>query len=570
MREKKKEKIKKRIKLKKLKNEEPKKFHKPTSINSKKIKVFFLCSNFLFIAILAQIKTKTMSSITILIIIIIYFGLLLLISNIISKKGSDNDTFFKANKNSKWYLVAFGMIGTALSGVTFISVPGEVGNPDLQFKYFQFVLGNAIGMIVVATVLLPLYYRMNLTSIYSYIEKRLGVVSYKTAASIFLISRTIGSAFRLYLVVIVLQKFVFDDFGIPFAITVLLSLAFIFAYTYRGGLKTIIITDTLQTFFLVSSVFLTIIFICNSLDLSFLQAFETVKDSNYSKIFFFDDFNKGNYFWKQLLGGMFVTIAMVGLDQDLMQKNLSCKNIGEAKKNMFVFTGIFVLINIFFLSVGALLYIYAEKNGIVVPMVDGSPRTDLLFPEIAFHHLSIVPAIVFLLGLTAATFATTDSALTALTTSFCVDFLGMDKEQNSNSENPKTQKEKEFRNKKLIKTRHLVHIGFSILMFLVIIIFNSLNDKSVVTMIFKVASYTYGPLLGLYVFGLLMKTKTVHDKFVPIICIISPLLCLLISQNAVTLLGDYKIDNELIIVNGFITFIGLLLISKPALENTRF
>ena len=498
-----------------------------------------------------------MSSTTILIIISIYFGLLLIISNIVSKKGTDNDTFFKANKNSKWYLVAFGMIGTALSGVTFISVPGEVGNPDLQFKYFQFVLGNAIGMIVVATILLPLYYRMNLTSIYSYIEKRLGIVSYKTAASIFLISRTIGSAFRLYLVVIVLQKFVFDDFGIPFALTVLISLALIFAYTCRGGLKTIIITDTLQTFFLVSSVFLTIIFICNSLDLSFIQAFETVKESNYSKIFFFDDFNKGNYFWKQLLGGMFVTIAMIGLDQDLMQKNLSCATIGEAQKNMFVFTGIFVLINIFFLSVGALLYIYAEKNGIAIPVVDGSPRTDLLFPEIAFHHLTIIPAVVFLLGLTAATFATTDSALTALTTSFCVDFLGMDKAENQKKPN-------------IVRTRHLVHVGFSILMFLVIIIFNSLNDKSVVTMIFKVASYTYGPLLGLYAFGLLMKTKTVHDKFVPLICIISPIICLMISQNSAVLLGNYKIDNELIIINGLITFLGLLLISKPATENTRF
>ena len=289
-----------------------------------------------------------MTSGTILAIIIIYFGILILISNFVSKKDSSNDAFFKANKNAKWHLVAFGMIGTALSGVTFISVPGEVGNPDLQFKYFQFVLGNAIGFLIIATVLLPLYYRMNLTSIYSYIEQRLGVVSYKTAATIFLISRTIGSAFRLYLVVIVLQRFVFDDFEVPFAVTVLISLALIFAYTYRGGLKTIIITDTLQTFFLVSSVFLTIIFICNSLDLGFVDAFETVKNSNYSKVFFYEDYLKGNYVVKQILGGIFVTIAMVGLDQDLMQKNLSCANIGEAQKNMFTFTGIFVIIYIFF------------------------------------------------------------------------------------------------------------------------------------------------------------------------------------------------------------------------------
>jgi len=308
---------------------------------------------------------------------------------------------------------------------------------------------------------------------------------------------------------------------------------------------------------------LTIIFICNSLNYNFTEAFEAVKNSNYSKIFFYEDYLKGNFFVKQILGGIFVTIAMVGLDQDLMQKNLSCKNIGEAQKNMFTFTGIFVIINIFFLSVGALLYLYAEKNGIAVPMVDDVKRTDLLFPEIAFNHLSIIPAVVFLLGLTAATFATTDSALTALTTSFCVDFLGMDK-KSKNYELGITN------SKKLEKTRHFVHLGFSFLMFLVIIIFNSLNDKSVVTMIFKVASYTYGPLLGLYAFGLFMKSKTVNDKLVPFICIISPIVCFLISKNSAALFGDYVIDNELIILNGLITFIGLLMISKPATENTRF
>jgi Na+/proline symporter len=498
-----------------------------------------------------------MSAGTILVIIIIYFGVLILISNLVSKKSSDNDTFFKANKNSKWYLVAFGMIGTALSGVTFISVPGNVGSPESQFSYFQFVLGNAIGFLIIAQVLLPLYYRMNLTSIYGYIEQRLGIVSYKTAASIFLISRTIGSAFRLYLVVIVLQRYVFDFFNVPFAVTVLISLGLIFAYTYRGGLKTIIITDTLQTFFLVSSVFLTIIFICQSLDLSAIEAFEAVKNSNYSKIFFYEDYLKGNFVFKQILGGIFVTIAMVGLDQDLMQKNLSCKNIGEAQKNMFTFTGIFVVINIFFLSVGALLYLFATKNNIEIPMVNGVARTDYLFPEIAFNHLAIFPAIIFLLGLTAATFATTDSALTALTTSFCVDFLNMDKTENAS--NPKN-----------VKNRHLVHLGFSLLMFLVIIVFNSLNDQSVVTMIFKVASYTYGPLLGLYAFGLFMKSKTVHDKFVPFICIISPLVCFFLAKNSAVLFGNYVIDNELIIINGLITFIGLLLISKPATSQTKF
>jgi len=521
-------------------------------------------SNFQLFYYFSTTKKLLMSPLAILALIVIYFGLLIFISRIVSTKSSDNDTFFKANKNSKWYLVAFGMIGTAISGITFISVPGEVGNPDLQFKYFQFVLGCAIGFIIVAKVLLPLYYRMNLTSIYGYIEQRLGIVSYKTAASIFLIGRTIGSAFRLYLVVFVLQKYVFDALHVPFAMTVLVSLGLIFAYTYKGGLKTIIITDTLQTFFLISSVFLTIFFICRSLNFNVVEAFEQVKTSNYSKVFFFEDYLKGTYFWKQILGGIFVTIATVGLDQDLMQKNLSCKNIGEAQKNMFTFTEIFVLINIFFLSVGALLYIYAEKNGIAIPQVNGVARTDLLFPEIAIHHLSIIPTIVFLLGLTAATFATTDSALTALTTSFCVDFLGMDKKQSADNS------QQIANGKKLVRTRHFVHVGFSIMMFLVIIVFNAINDDSVVKMVFKIATYTYGPLLGLFGFGLFMETKTVHDKLVPIVCLVSPAICFLITQNSELLLGNYVIDNELIIVNGLITFLGLLLISKPATTDTRF
>jgi Na+/proline symporter len=474
-----------------------------------------------------------------------------------TKKSTDNDTFFKANKNSKWYLVAFGMIGTALSGVTFISVPGQVGSSDIQFKYFQFVLGNALGFLLIARVLLPLYYRMNLTSIYGYIEQRLGNVSYKTAAFIFLISRTIGSAARLYLVVLVLQRYLFDAFNVPFWATVFISLGLIFAYTYRGGLKTIIITDTLQTFFLVSSVFLTIYFICDSMNFSFGEAFEAVKNSNYSKVFFFEDWLKSTHFVKQILGGMFVTIAMVGLDQDLMQKNLSCATIGEAQKNMYTFTGIFVIINIFFLSVGALLYMYAEKNGIAVPMVNDVVRTDLLFPEIAFNHLTIVPAVIFLLGLTAATFATTDSALTALTTSFCVDFLGMDKSENQNKPN-------------IVRTRHLVHIGFSFLMLLVILLINFFNNASVVSLIFKIAALTYGPLLGLYAFGLFVKKKTVNENLVPIICIIAPTLTFLLSLYSKVLFGNYEFAEELIIINGLITFVGLIMISKPTDLNTRY
>jgi Na+/proline symporter len=453
------------------------------------------------------------------------------------------------------------MIGTALSGVTFISVPGEVGNPaGNEFKYFQFVLGNAIGFILIATVLLPLYYRMNLTSIYTYIEERLGTYSYKTAASIFLLSRTIGSSFRLYLVVIVLQRFIFDSYGIPFWTTVLISLGLIWSYTFKGGLKTIIITDTLQTVFLVSSVILTLFFICNSLDLNIFQAFETIKNSGYAKVFFYEDFMTSKFHVsKQLLGGIFVTITMVGLDQDMMQKNLSCKNIGEAQKNMFTFTAVFVIINIFFLSVGALLYVYANKYGIAIPLdsLTGKPRTDFLFPEIAFNHLTAIPAIVFMLGLTAATFATTDSALTALTTSFCVDFLGFSKKADINSASS-------------IRNRHLVHVGFSLLMFLVVVLFNIVNNAAVVSAIFTVASYTYGPLLGLYGFGLFLKSRGVRDKLVPIICLLSPAICFFLNANSKTLMGGYVFDNELIVVNGLITFIGLLIISKPKTTNTQF
>ncbi|QHS56945.1 sodium:solute symporter [Mucilaginibacter sp. 14171R-50] len=483
--------------------------------------------------------------------IIGYFLVLMVISYLTSRKSSDNDTFFVANRNSKWYLVAFGMIGTALSGVTFISVPGKVGAPSGdQFAYFQFVLGNAAGFIVIATVLLPLYYRMKLTSIYSYIEHTLGTWSYKTAAGIFLLSRTIGSAFRLYLVVIVLQKFIFDSYGVPFAATVLICLVLIWSYTFKGGLKTIIITDSLQTLFLVSSVFLSIYFICRSLDYSLFEAADAIKNSSYSKIFFFNDFLSSHLnFSKEFLGGLFITVGMTGLDQDLMQKNLSLKNIKEAQKNMFSFTGVFVVINIFFLSVGALLYLYAQRNGISVE------KTDYLYPTIALKYLGIIPAMVFMLGLTAATFATTDSALTALTTSFCVDFLNFNKRGDTNS-------------KKMVNVRHYVHVAFSGLMFLTIILFNALNNDAVVTAIFKVASYTYGPLLGLYSFGLFMSRRQVADKLVPFICLISPAVCYFLSTESKNLLGGYVFDNELIIVNGLITFIGLWLTSHAKVGKT--
>lgn len=473
-----------------------------------------------------------------------YFILLLVIAWLTSRKSTDNDTFFIANRNSKWYLVAFGMIGTSISGVTFISVPGTV-NQD-YFSYFQFVLGNAVGYIIIATVLMPLYYRLQLTSIYTYLERRFGFWSYKTGAFIFLVSRIIGSAFRLFLVAIVLQHFIFEDWGVPFWVTVAVSLLLIWTYTFRGGLKTIIWTDTIQTVFLIASVILSIFFIGKAMHLSIGGLIDTVKNSSYSKIFIFDHFlSDRRFFLKHFLGGAAVAVAMTGLDQDLMQKNLSCRNLKEAKINMFSFTGIFVLVNIFFLSVGALLYIFANAEHIPLPA-----RSDFLYPDIAFNYLGPVAAIIFVLGLTAATFATTDSALTALTTSFCVDFLNMDKKQ-----------AKEGNSKKLIRIRKNIHILFSFVFLLVVVAFKYLVSEAVVTAIFTVASYTYGPLLGMFMFGIIAK-RQVHDKWVPVVCLLSPFVCWLLASHSKVWLDGYVFGFELLIVNGLITFIGMMIISK--------
>lgn len=491
-----------------------------------------------------------MSPIILLSFLVAYFGVLLTVSYFTSKGSADNSTFFVANRNSKWYMVAFGMIGTALSGVTFISVPGAVGASN--FSYFQFVLGNAVGFLIIAYVLLPLYYKMKLTSIYTYLEERFGYLTYKTGAGIFLVSRTIGSAFRLYLVAIVLQHFIFDAWNVPFAITVTLCLVLIWLYTNKGGLKTIIVTDTLQTTFLVTAVILSIYFMAKGLDFGIVETFEAVKESSYSKIFFWEDFigSKAN-FWKQFLGGVFVTIAMTGLDQDLMQKNLSMGTIKEAQTNMITFTSVFVVINIFFLAVGALLYIFAEKNGIDVSTL---ATRDYLYPEIALNHLSIVPAIIFMMGLTAATFATTDSALTALTTSFCVDFLNFNKKENPNDP-------------ALVRKRNLVHLTFSVIMLLVILVFKLINDDSVVNAIFTAASYTYGPLLGLFIFGIFTK-KAVNDKLVPYICVASPLILFFLNTYVISVYTNYVIGLDLIIHNALITVI-LLWLTSPGKASEK-
>lgn len=464
----------------------------------------------------------------------------------ITSKGASNDDFFIGKRNSPWPIVAFGMIGASLSGVTFISVPGWVGNT--QFSYMQMVLGYLVGYTFIALVLMPLYYRLNLTSIYSYFEERFGMVSYKTGASFFLLSRTIGSAFRLYLVANVLQLAVFDALGIPFVVTVIATILLIWVYTAEGGIKTIIWTDTLQTIFMLLAVILTIFAIGNELNLGFIELITTVRDSEYSRVFFMENGNGPKYFWKQFLGGAFIAVVMTGMDQDMMQKNLSCKNIGDAQKNMFSFSIVLVFVNLLFLSLGALLYIFAKEKGIEIPT-----RTDDLYPLLATAgHLPIAIGILFILGLIAAAYSSADSALAALTTSFCIDILDIGKR-------PK---------EKQTSIRKRVHVLVSVVMVLVILIFRAVNNDSVISAVFTAAGYTYGPLLGLFVFGMVTKLG-VRDKLTPVVCILSPIICYVLNMNSEAWLGGYKFGFELLILNGSITFLGLLLISTEKKVSTN-
>jgi len=478
-----------------------------------------------------------MSPLLVFSVITIYFGILIFISYLTSRK-SNNASFFTGNRKSPWYLVAFGMIGTSISGVTFISVPGEVGTSG--FAYFQLVLGYLLGYLFIGTVLLPLYYKLNLVSIYTYLEKRFGFWSYKTGSFFFLVSRIIGASFRLFLVAVVLQLAIFNAFNIPFYLTVIVTLFLIWLYTFKSGIKTIVWTDSFQTFFLVSSVIISIIIISNGLDLNFMQMIKKVYEHPYSNMFVWDWTSK-KYFFKMFFAGTFIAITMTGLDQDLMQKNLTCKNIKEAKKNMFWFTLILLPINLLFLSLGVLLYIYAEKMGIPIPK-----STDDLFPLLAINYFTPFAGIVFLLGIIAAAFASADSAITSLTTAFCIDFLNID----IDSETKKTH-----------RIKFLTHIGISLVVLIVIVIFKEINDKSVISQIFNVASYTYGPLLGLFIFGLFTKFN-IKDKFVPIVAVASPIICYIINLNSKKWLGGYQFGYELLILNGLITFLGLLIITK--------
>jgi len=479
-----------------------------------------------------------MSPSLILSIIAAYFVVLFVIGKITSK-GADNNSFFIGNKQSPWWVVAFGMIGTSLSGVTFISVPGWVGTS--QFSYMQMVLGYLVGYTVIATVLMPLYYRLNLTSIYTYLDDRFGRYSYRTGASFFLLSRIIGAAFRLYLVAGVLQLTIFDAWGVPFFVTVVATILFLWLYTYEGGIKTIIWTDTLQTLFMLLAVLLTVGIISNEMGFGFGEMISAVKSSEYSKVFFFEDVNHPKYFWKQFMAGAFISIVMTGLDQDMMQKNLSCRNIGEAQKNMFSFSAVLVVVNLFFLSLGALLYMFATTKGINLPA-----KADDLYPIIATSgELPIIVGVLFILGLVAAAYSSADSALAALTTSACVDILDIE-------EKPKDQQ---------IKLRKRVHILMSGILVLTIMIFRWINDDSVISALFRVAGYTYGPLLGLYAFGLFNR-RAIKDKLAPIVCLASPVVTYIINVNSEAWLGGYKFGFELLILNGAVTLLGLLLISK--------
>ncbi|WP_111683781.1 sodium:solute symporter [Winogradskyella tangerina] len=485
-----------------------------------------------------------MSPSAILFIIIGYFAVLILISYFTGKDDS-NDVFFKAKRQSPWYVVAFGMIGASLSGVTFISVPGLIGAE--QFSYMQGVFGFFFGYIFILTVLIPLYYRLNVTSIYQYLEQRFGLVSYKTGAFFFLLSRVTGASFRLFLVALAMQYIVFEQIGVPFWVTVVISIVLIWLYTNRGGIKTIVWTDTLQTLAMLVSVVVAIFLINQQLDWSYTDFLSSDEFKEKGKLFFFDDPNSKIYFWKYFIGGIFIAIAMTGLDQDMMQKNLTCKNPADAKKNMLSMATLLVIVNFIFLSLGALIFIYAEKFNIAIPVLDGRVRTDLLFPEIAMNQgLGKGLAITFLIGLIAAAYSSADSALTSLTTSFSVDFL--------NIENKPKEAQKPLRKK--------VHIFVSITLVLVVLLFNML-DGSVVSNLFKFATFTYGPLLGLFAFGILTKYK-IKDQFVWIVALISITLTFVISSLPESIIGSYVFHWEILPLNGLITFLGLLLISKKS------
>ena len=479
-----------------------------------------------------------MSPILILSLFLIYTLVLFSVTWFTSRKA-DNQSFFIGNKISPWFVVAYGMIGASLSGVTFMSVPGWV--KDTQFSYMVVVLGYLFGYFVIALVLLPLYYRLKLTSIYSYLEQRFGFWSYKTGAGFFILSRTLGASLRMFLVINVLQIFVFDAWHVPFWINVLVFITLIVLYTLKGGIRTIIWTDTLQTTFMLLAVVLSVIYIGKNLHIPVLKLVSIVKESPASKMFI-TDWHHPRFFLKQFFSGMFITIVMTGLDQEMMQKNLSCRNIREAQKNMFTFSWILVVVNLLFLFLGAILLIFIQNKGLTVT------SSDDIFPTIAIRYLGPVAGVVFLLGLISAAFPSADGALTSLTTSVSIDFLGLERREGI-SENTKT------------RIRYAVHLTIAFVFFVSVLIFSTLNDRAVIDKLFTIAGYTYGPLLGLYSFGLFTK-RIVNDKITPAIAVFSPVACFFLSKYSVVLLNGYKFGFELLLLNGLLTFVGLYIFSR--------
>jgi Na+/proline symporter len=485
-----------------------------------------------------------------------YFILLLVVAWRTSRH-SNNESFFIGNRNSNWMLVAFGMIGTSLSGVTFVSVPGTVGDfagdAFKGFGYFQVIIGNWIGYLVIAFVLLPLYYRLNLTSIYNYLQKRFGQVAYRTGALFFIISRTVGATARLYLVINVLHIFILKDLGVPFALTTFVILAMILLYTFEGGVKTIVYTDTLQTTFMLLGLVVCTIYILQHLHLSVGGAMQTLGEQGFTRIFNTDINSKG-FFVKQIVGGMFIAIAMTGLDQEMMQKNISVKNLGDSKKNVVVFSFVMMLVSFLFLLLGGLLYLYTLHQGAVYQghqlVLNGkSVIGDDLFPTMALHYLPRAVSIIFIIGLISALFPSADGALTALTSSFCIDLLDIRNKPGSSEQQQK-------------RTRMIVHVSFALLFLCCILVFKWVNNKSIINIILELAGYTYGPLLGLFAFGIFTQRVLANDWRVTALCLLAPALCYLISRYSAAWLGGFQIGLELLLLNGILTFLGLWAISK--------
>jgi len=472
-------------------------------------------------------------------IVIGYFGLLILISHITSRKAT-NDTFFTGNRRSPWFVVAYGMIGASLSGVTFMSVPGYV--QTTQFTYFGVVIGYLFGYLAIAFVLLPLYYKLNLTSIYTYLGNRFGLNSQKTGASFFIISRLLGSALRMYLVVYILYEFIFKFIGVPFWALALCFIVLILIYTFKGGIKTVIWTDTLQTTFMLLSTIVTIVCLLKEMDISLFDMLEQASDAGYTKLYE-SDWRSNNFFWKQVLSGAFITIAMTGLDQDMMQKNLTCKSLRSAQKNMLSFSLSLIVVNFLFLALGVALLFYANQTGFVLP-----EKSDSIFPAVAFHMNSLT-CIVFVIGLVAAGYSSADGTLTSLTTTFCFDILHFETDTKHSEE----QK---------MKIRKMIHIAFAVIYFAIIIIFKPFHNDSLIKTLFDIAGYTYGPLLGLFCFGLFVKNRRPNDKAVPFVALLSPIICYILNMYSEQLFFGYKFGFELLILNGLLTFIGLLAFNK--------